>query len=180
MKLDNKTIITIVILAIATVSVVTLVALEQNKTEMMPTENSEIPTMMAEDIDLSKSEIDSRKLHFLTVENLIGNLIEKYDETGLEGMQNANFVAHLTGNSNGTRYLYIVDPEVGVIGKPDQSFGLQVALPPLNEDDALWIGYDDRFPSSNLKDIKIQRYFKMHDGLIFISGFPVDTNGIPK
>lgn len=187
MNLDNKKIISIAVLAAAIVSAISIVALQEDISEIFTAseikdtgkETISISNTMSDKIEPSESQQD-QDLHYLTVENLIGNLIEKYDDTGLDEMRNANFVAHLTGNSNGTRYLYIVDPEVGVVGKPDESLGLKVSIPPLEDEDAMWIGYVDRFPAGELEDIKIQRYFKMHDGLIFTSGFGVDSNGLAK
>lgn len=175
MKFDRKTIISVAVIVITAVLVTSVLVLELNKTENMTTPVDAI----LNDQDI-QSQMDDTQLHYRTVENLIGNLIEKYDKTGLDGMRNANFVTVLSGNLDGTRYLYIVDPEIGVVGKPDESLGLQVEMPSMNEDQSLWIGYEDRYPTTEFEDIEIQRYFKMHKGLIFTSGFYLDENGIPK
>lgn len=180
MKFDRKMIISVAVIVITAVLVISILALEINKSENMTIPGTNSPVEIISDNQYTQSQMDDVKLHYRTVENLIGNLIDKYDETGLDEMRNANFVYILTGNLDGTRYLYIVDPEIGIVGKPDDSSGLQVSIPPMIEDQALWIGYEGRYPAVGLEDIKIQRYFKMHDGLIFTSGFPVDAQGIPK
>lgn len=117
---------------------------------------------------------ETSKLKVITAENLVQGLIESYDDKGLEGLRNANYVVTLTGNLEGKLYLYIVDPSVGVVGKPNDSVGLDIRIPSIQDGQSLWQRYAFNNATEGSEVTHEMYYFKMHDGLIFLSGYLIE------
>ena len=129
----------------------------------------------------TEEEIISLDLHPKIVENLVNGLIKVYDEKGLENLHNANYIGILSGGENGNRYLYIIDPQTHeILGQHDNAPPMYRILPPtLNQTGEAWANIHDGELQTDGSTIIAKHYFKMHDGLIFTSGYDVDLRGLP-
>lgn len=131
---------------------------------------------------LPQDEIDYQlDLHPQLVEHLVKNLIEYYDELGLDGINNAKYVAVLSGNASGDRYLYIVNPDTDEIMGQHEDAPENLLPTPRNkfsEGQSEWVNMTFNEEDGSLVYYKI--YFVAHDGLIFTSGYQtVNSNGLP-
>lgn len=124
--------------------------------------------------NLLQSEYDKylQDLHPKIVMNLVNGLTQNYDKNGLENLRNANYIAHLSGGADGTRYLYIYDPDTNqFLGKHDNNPVGEFFITEINleEGQSMWETFTkDTIPSPY--DV----YFKKHDGLVFASYYKVD------
>ncbi len=131
---------------------------------------------------LTPEEIEYQlEMHPQVVEHLVNNLIEDYDELGLDGINNAKYIAVLSGNVSGDRYLYIVDPDTReVIGQHDDAPEILLPTPRIKflDGQSEWVPVTFNESDGSLQYYKI--YFKAHDGLIFTSGYQVvNLLGLP-
>lgn len=131
---------------------------------------------------LPQDEIDYQlDMHPQVVEHLVNNLIEDYDELGLDGINNAKYIAVLSGNVSGDRYLYIVNPEIDeILGQHDDAPEPVLTIPRLgfSEGKSEWVDATYNELDGSLRFYKI--YFMPHDGLIFTSGYQVvNLLGLP-
>lgn len=132
---------------------------------------------------LTQEEIDYElDLHPQIVERLVKNLIENYDEFGLDGLNNAKYLAFIDDSlDENSRYLYIVNPDTDeIMGQHDNA--PENLLPtPRNkflEGQSEWVKMTFNEDDGSLVYYKI--YFKSHDGLIFTSGYQtVNPIGFP-
>ena len=168
-----KYLIIIALLSIATIAVgfFTLVSYDKAIT----------PVLDSQDADFTEDEIIKLDLHPKIVENLVDGLIDVYDKKGLEKLRNANYIAILTGSEQGNRYLFIIDPVTNeIIGQHDTAPPMYRVIPPtLNEIGSAWANIHDGELKTDSSAIVAKHYFKMHDGLIFTSGYNVDLRGLP-
>ena len=113
-----------------------------------------------------------KDLHPKIVMNLVNGLTQNYDKKGLENLRNANYIAHLSGGADGTRYLYIYDPDTNqFLGKHNNNpvGEFFITQNNLDEGQSIWETFTkDKIPSPY--DV----YFKKHDGLVFASYYKVD------
>ena len=138
------------------------------------------PVLDTKDTGFTEDEIITQDLHPKIVENLVDNLIDAYDKKGLEKLRNANYKALLSGSNEGIRYLYIIDPETNeIIGQHDSAPKTYRVIPDgFTEAEAIWenIHNDEK---GDISTIIEKHYLKLHDGLIFTSGYKVDNRGLP-
>ena len=130
--------------------------------------------------DFTEDEQVSLNLHPKIVENLIDGLIDRYDEKGLDKLRNANYKALLSDSGQGTRYLYIIDPTTNeIIGQHDSAPKTYRVIPEgFAEAGAIWVNiHNDE--KGDISTIIEKHYLKLHDGLIFTSGYEVDYRGLP-
>ncbi len=139
------------------------------------------PVLDTKDVDLTKDELIGLDLHPKIVENLVDSLIDAYDEKGLDKLRNANYIALLSGDNEGIRYLFIIDPVTNkIIGEHDSAPPMYRVIPSkLNEIGIAWANIHDGELKTDGSTIVAKHYFKMHDGLIFTSGYNVDLRGVP-
>jgi len=140
------------------------------------------PILEPQDADFTEDEIIEIDLHPKIVENLVGDLIETYDEKGIDNLRNANYIGILSGEE-GIRYLYIYDPDTNqFLGKHSNNPVGEFFLfnKELEESDAVWMSYmKEKVYSEKLDSRQYDVYFKKHDGLIFASYYQVDLRGLP-
>lgn len=103
------------------------------------------------------------------IETNIDNLILNYKTNGLDSLSNKDFFVTLEGAIEGVRFMYIVDHEQGVVGKPDNSLGIYTNVPQLENGQSLWKG-ETMIASDNSQTNEFY-YFKSFDGLSFLSGY---------
>ncbi len=139
------------------------------------------PVLDAKDTGFTEDEIITQDLHPKIVENLVDNLIDAYDEKGLDKLRNANYIGLLSDSGQGTRYLFIIDPVTNkIIGEHDSAPPMYRVIPSkLNEIGTAWANIHDGELKTDGSTIVAKHYFKMHDGLIFTSGYNVDLRGVP-
>ena len=138
------------------------------------------PVLDSQDVDLTEDEVTTLNLHPKIVENLVDNLIDAYDEKGFEKLRNANYKALLSGDNEGIRYLFIIDPETNeIIGQHDSAPKTYRVIPDgFTEAEAIWVNiHNDE--KGDISTIIEKHYLKLHDGLIFTSGYKVDYRGLP-
>ena len=131
---------------------------------------------------LTPEEIEYQlDMHSQLVEHLVNNLIEDYDELGLDGINNAKYIAVLSGNVSGDRYLYIVNPDTDeIMGQHDDAPDNPLRAPgnKFSEGQSAWINVTFNEEDGSLVYYKI--YHVAHDGLIFTSGYQtVNPMGLP-
>jgi len=134
--------------------------------------NSE-PMVTSDDLQvLSKEDKYLKDLHPKIVINLVNGLTQYYDKKGLENLRNANYIAQLSGGTDGTRYLYIYDPDTNqFLGKHDNHpvGEFFITQSNLDEGQSIWETFTkDTIPSP------YNVYFKNHDGLVFASYYKAD------
>ena len=138
------------------------------------------PVLDTQDADFTEDEIITLDLHPKIVENLVDNLIDAYDKKGLQELRNANYKALLSDGEQGNRYLYIIDPETNeIIGQHDSAPKTYRVIPDgFTEAEAIWVNiHNDE--KGDISTIIEKHYLKLHDGLIFTSGYKVDYRGLP-
>ena len=138
------------------------------------------PVLDSQDTDFTEDEIITQDLHPKIVENLVDNLIDAYDEKGFEKLRNANYIGLLSDSGQGTRYLYIIDPVTNeIIGQHDSAPETYRVIPEgFEEAGAIWVNiHNDK--QGDISTIIEKHYLKLHDGLIFTSGYEVDYRGLP-
>lgn len=131
---------------------------------------------------LTQEEIEYQlDMHPQVVEHLVNNLIEDYDELGLDGINNAKYIAVLSGNVSGDRYLYIVNPDTDeILGQHDDAPKNLLPAPgkKFSEGQSEWVNMTFNEDDGSLVYYKI--YFKSHDELIFTGGYQtVNLLGLP-
>ncbi len=139
------------------------------------------PVLDTKDTGFTEDEIITLDLHPKIVENLVDGLIDAYDTKGFEKLRNANYIALLSGDNEGIRYLFIIDPETNeIIGQHDSAPPMYRVIPAtLNEIGSAWANIHDGELKTDGSTIVAKHYFKMYDGLIFTSGYDVDLRGLP-
>jgi hypothetical protein len=170
-KIPNYLVI-IAVISIATIAVGTFTLVSNDK--------AITPVLDSQDADFTEDEIITLDLHPKIVEQLVDNLIEVYDKNGLEKLRNANYIGILSGIDQGIRYLYIIDPVTNeIIGQHDSAPKTYRVIPEgFAEAGAIWVNLhnDEQGDISTLIE---KHYLKLHDGLIFTSGYGVDYRGLP-
>ena len=138
------------------------------------------PVLDAKDTGFTEDEIITQDLHPKIVENLVDNLIDAYDEKGLDKLRNANYIGLLSDSGQGTRYLYIIDPVTNeIIGQHDSAPKTYRVIPGgFTEAEAIWVNiHNDE--KGDISTIIEKHYLKLYDDLIFTSGYKVDYRGLP-
>lgn len=164
------------------IAVISLIAIAIIAVAVFPFNLFEKTTTPVEstNIEFTEDEQYTLDLHPKVVENLVDGLIDRYDERGFDGLTNANYIGQLTGNSQGIRYLYIIDPLTNeIIGQHDSAPKTYRVIPEgFAEAGAIWVNLhnDEQGDISTLIE---KHYLKLHDGLIFTSGYEVDYRGLP-
>ena len=168
-----KYLVIIAVISIATIAVGSFTLISNDK--------SITPVLDSQDADFTEDELFTLDLHPKIVENLVDGLIDAYDEKGLEKLRNANYIALLSGNNEGVLYLFIIDPVTNkIIGQHDGAPPMYRVIPSkLNEIGVAWANIHDGELKTDGSTIVAKHYFKMHDGLIFTSGYDVDLRGLP-
>lgn len=130
-----------------------------------------ISTLLILDTQPQKeSSIIPKDLDSKVVENLVLGLIQAYDKKGIENLRNANYHIRLTGDTEGLRYLYIYDPSTSkVIGEAEDAPKLSPLSFPIDikQDKGVW-------SEKKTGDLSVKKYFVLHDGLFFVSGYSAD------
>lgn len=168
----------LIIVVIATAAVLSVAIASHYVSNERGVRHIDVTMPIVEETD-EITDDDIMTANYNHVQDAIDVLIHKYDGRGLDGLTNNDFIVNPAEFVPKYRFLYIVDLDEGVVGYPTESLGLNLkAIPPLEEGKSIWIGYDGASPTSTVQDITQQVYFKMHEGLVFISGFPVNEHGL--
>lgn len=139
--------------------------------------------------ELTDDQLVDIKLHKVIVQNLVKNIIEKYDKEGIENLHQADFVNRLSGDEDKYRYLFIINPLSDVIiAHPtdlkknlsreiliqnSNSFNNLLADP--KNENGFW--FKETFSVKN-SDVSFDQllWIVPHDNLIFLSGYVIDKN----
>lgn len=139
--------------------------------------------------NLTDAELVDIKLSKIVVQNLVSNLIEKYDKEGIENLHQADFVMKLSGNENAKRYLYVINPITDIIIAHPRELINQQRNTIIQNTDAYYNLINDPV---NVNGFWMQETFKItnsdvsfdqllwivpHDELIFTSGYVIDKRG---
>jgi len=193
LAVESKTksyLIILIIGIIGVIGAISVVSLSTDETKVEETDMVDKGLVV-----LTEEESTTVKLHKMTVQNLVGNLIDVFDKDGLEGLIQADLVMHLTRteSGDGNRYLFIIDPVTDIViahpgelnnGKSRELLiqntkqYLNLISDPNNKD-GFWLQEVYKLP--NTDDSYEQLIWLVpHDNLIFGTGYVINEKGIPQ
>ncbi len=139
--------------------------------------------------ELTEDQLIDIKLNKFVLQNLVKNLIEKYDKEGIENLHQADFVNRLSGEKSSFRYLFIIDPLTDIIIAHPRELNNNLPREILVQNSNSYYNLID--DSDNENGFWFKETFKVknsevsfdqllwivpHDDLIFLSGYVIDKD----
>ncbi len=139
---------------------------------------------------ITNGELLDVTIHKKVAQNLVKNLIEKYDKEGLENLHQADFTMILTGGVDGTRNLFIIDTKTDTVIGDARELNKNASRSTIIQNNKLY--FNHMYDRNNQNGYWLEENFTIkeigtsfhqllwlvpHDGLIFGVGYVIDDQG---